>query len=184
MNRGPAVLHRITVGFFGVVFVAIGVAALGWQGRIGPIRSWVDHLNPRWATNATTASWWWAVLLGAVIIAAVWGFLLLGAASRPGKVDDLVLAGSGTDGELTVPPKLIASAVADQLATDTTFSRVSAKAVDDRGRAIIRIEVTAPPRYSYDEIAAKLAPAMSDLRAAVAGSDIHVQTLVHLENTK
>jgi uncharacterized protein YbjT (DUF2867 family) len=56
------------------------------------------------------------------------------------------------------------------------------KAVDDRGRSLIRIEVTAPPRYSFDEVAATLDPAIEHIRAAVDGADIHVQALVHLQN--
>jgi hypothetical protein len=182
MNRGPVIVHRLTVGLFGLLFLAVGGAALAWQAGLEPVKGWVDRLDPTWATTVTTASWWWAVLLGIVVVSLLWGLWLLSAASRPGKVDDLVLTGSGADGIMTVPPKLIASAVSDELSAHTMFDAASVKAVDDRGRSLIRIEVTAPPRYSFDEVAATLDPAIEHIRAAVDGADIHVQALVHLQN--
>ncbi|MEP9417273.1 hypothetical protein ABLE92_23435 [Gordonia sp. VNQ95] len=182
MNRGPVIVHRLTVGLFGLLFLVAGGAALIWHTGWEPITGWVDRLNPAWATNLTAASWWWAVLLGIVVVSLGWGLWLLAVASRPGKVDDLVLAGSGADGIMTVPPKLIASAVADELSAHTMFDAASVKAVDDRGRSLIRIEVTAPSRYSYEEVAAALDPAVEQIRRAVDGADIHVQALVHLQN--
>lgn len=180
MNRGPAILQRLTVGLVGLVCLAVGLAAIGWQTDIEPVHGWVDDLDPTWATTAVAASWWPAVLAGIVVVGLVWGWSLLATAVRPGKVDDLVLGGSGAEGSLMVPPKLIASAVAEELSAHTMFDQASAKATDDRGRSMIRIEVTAPPRYSYDEIAAVLGPVVANIRNAVDGADIHVQALVHL----
>ncbi|MGC5246999.1 hypothetical protein ACPXB3_08765 [Gordonia sp. DT219] len=182
MNRLPVMVHRLTAAVIGLACIVIGIGALGWQLDITPIKGWVDALDPTWATTATAADWWWAALLGAVVVALVWGVSLLGAAARPGKVDDLILTGSGADGILTVPPKLIAAAVADELSGKTMFDEASVRALDDRGRSIIRIDVTAPPRYSYGQIAEVLGPAVDDIRRAVDGADIHVQALVHLRN--
>ena len=182
MNRRPAILHRFTVAVIGLALLVVGVGAIGWQLDITPIHGWVDHLDPTWASRTTAENWWWAVLLGVVVIAVIWGFALLGAASRPGRVDDLTLTGSGADGILTVPPKLIAAAVADELSERTMFDKATVRALDDRGRSIIRSDVTAPPRYSYDEIAEVLGPAVENIRRAVDGADIHVQALVHLQN--
>lgn len=182
MNRGPAILHRLTVGVIGLLCLVVGVGAIGAQRSIRPITTWVDKLDSTWATTATGESWWWAVLLAILVVALVWGFALIGSASRPGKVDDLVLPASGPDGLLTVPPKLIAGAVEDELKAQKIFDKATVKALDDRGRSIIRIDVTAPPRYSYDEIADTLRPAVEDIRRAVDGAGIHVQALVHLQN--
>ena len=76
---------------------------------------------------------------------------------------------------------VIANAVAADLAGHTMFDDVSAKALDDRGRKLIRVTVTAPPTYSYDDVAAVLGPEIEPIRAAVDGSDVHVQGLVHFE---
>lgn len=184
MNRGPAALHRLTVGVFGLILLLVGGAAVAWQASIEPVVSWVDGLDATWASSLIAASWWWAVLLGIVVISLAWGLWLLSAATRPGRVDDLVLPGSDADGELIVAPKRIASAVAAELSGHTMFDSATVRAIDDRGRSLIRIEVCAPPRYSYDEVAVALGPTLDRVRGAVDGADIHIQALVHLQNPK
>ncbi|MGV9857223.1 hypothetical protein ACWDTD_01075 [Gordonia sp. NPDC003425] len=180
MNRGPATLHRITAGIFGIAVLLVGVGAVLWQLHVPVVREWADHLDAGWASRLARTDWWIVVLFGVAIVGLVWSWSLLATAIRPNKVDELELSGSNADGRLTVAPKLIAAAVADDLAGNTMFDEVTAKALDDRGRKIIRITVTAPPTYSYDEIAAVLGPEVQRVRTAVDGSDVHVQALVHL----
>ena len=184
MNRGPASFHRITAGLIGLICLVIGVGALLWKFDVPRIREWSDHLDSGWPARLDGTDWWTVALIVIVVVGLIWGWSLIASAIRPGKVDDLELAGSNDDGELVVAPKLIANAVADDLAGNTMFSDVSAKAVDDRGRKLIRVTVTAPPTYSYDDVAAVLGPEIELIRSAVASSDVHVQGLVHLENPK
>ena len=181
MNRGPASFHRITAGLIGLISLVVGVGAVLWKLNVPKVREWADHLDSGWPARLDGTDWWTVVLFGIVIIGLIWGWSLISTAIRPSKVDDLELAGSNDDGELIVAPKLIANAVAADLAGHTMFDDVSAKALDDRGRKLIRVTVTAPPTYSYDDVAAVLGPEIELIRAAVDGSDVHVQGLVHFE---
>lgn len=180
MNRGPVALHRFTVGLIGLICLVVGLGAIAHQAGVTPVTEWEDRLDASWATTAIDASWWWAVLLGLVVVGLVWGGLLIATVWRPGKADELTMS-SSAPGQITVPPKLIAGAVAESLSANPMFGEVAAKAVDDRGRRLIRIEVTVSPGHSYDEVAAALAPEVRNVRQAVEGADIGVQALVHLE---
>ncbi|MFT4043998.1 MAG: hypothetical protein QM673_12630 [Gordonia sp. (in: high G+C Gram-positive bacteria)] len=182
MNRGPAALHRVTAAISATVFLGIGVGALLWQGDVGPVREWTAHLDATWLSRTAATGWWTVVLVGIALIAAIWSWSLLWTAIRGHKVDDVVLAGSNRDGSLYLPPKLLAKAVAADLADEAIVSDVAGKAVGDRGRKIIRLTVTASPTYSYDTIAAILAPRVRQIQAAVAGSGAHVQALIHISN--
>lgn len=181
MNRGPAAWLRLTVALLGVILAVVGVGALLWKFDVGPIRDWLGRTDPSAGARFAGTDWWPAVLVAVALIAALWGFRLLAAVVRPGKVDGLRLAGSGTGGELTIAPKLVADAVRADLAAKPIFHDVDAKATDDRGRKIIRVTVTAEPTHSYAEIAASLGDTVENIREALDGSDIHVQSLVHLE---
>ncbi|WAC56157.1 hypothetical protein [Gordonia sp. SL306] len=181
MNRGPAAWHRLTVGLFGVVFLVVGLGAILWRTDVTPVRDRIERIDEGWVARFADTGWWPVVLIGLALLAVIWGWRLIAATIRPGKVDDLVLQGSDQSGSLTVAPKLIAGAVADELASDPRVDRAVAKATDDRGRKIIRLTVTATPTHSYAEIAGSVGEAVEDIREALDGADIHVQALVHLE---
>ncbi len=183
MNRTPAVLHRVSVGLLALALLALGAGAILWKLDVEPVHTWVERIDEGWLARAAQAGWWPALLAGVLIVALVWGWALLATAVRPGKVDDIVLAGSDERGTFTVAPALIASAVADQLAASPIVAKATAKATDDRGRKIIRLTVIAAPTRSYSEVADVVGDAVSDIRSAVGDSDLHVQALVHLENT-
>lgn len=182
MNRGPAALHRLSVALIGLVALVIGVGMITDRLDVAPVTDWLDRLDTSAVSRFVASGWWPLVLIGIAVITAYWALKLIGSAIRPGKADDLMLAGSDASGSLSVPPRLIASAVADELSTATTLSSSNVKALDDRGRTIIRIVATARPTQSYDQAVATLAPALDHVRTAVEGSDVHVQAFVHLEN--
>ncbi|MGW0037383.1 hypothetical protein [Gordonia sp. NPDC003376] len=180
MNRGPVALHRFTTAVIGLLCLVVGLGAIAHETGIAPVTDWEDRLDASWATTAIDASWWWAVLLGLVVVGLVWGTLLIATVWRPGKADAVTIP-SPTPGQITLPPKLIAASITESLSAKPMFGEASATAVDDRGRRLIRIEVTATPGHSYDEVAAALAPALRNVRRAVEGTDIGIQALVHLE---
>ncbi|MFW0785095.1 hypothetical protein AAFP35_11275 [Gordonia sp. CPCC 206044] len=184
MNHGPAAVHRITVGLIGVMLLVVGAGAIAWRAGAEPIVGWIDRVDGDAIVRFADGPWWPVVLVAIVVVALVWGTRLVTASIAPGSVDDLILDGSGADGALTVPPKLIAGAVAEDLKGHTMFDRVAVKALDDRNRKIIRLTVTTRPTRSYAEIAKVVGDATDAVRTAVDGSDIHVQALVHLENPK
>ncbi|GAA1480857.1 hypothetical protein GCM10009624_12970 [Gordonia sinesedis] len=184
MNRGPAILDRFTVALVGLICLVIGAGAIAEHTGVQPVTRWLHRVDTGAIARFAQTDWWIPVLLGVAVLSLVWGWSLIATVIRPGKVDDVTLAGSGSDGSMTVSPKLIASAVAEQLGTQPMFSDVSAKATDDRGRTIIRLGVTTRPTFSYAEIAAVLGPVVQDIRAALPDSDVHVQALVELENPK
>ncbi|MGV9713570.1 hypothetical protein ACWDTI_23245 [Gordonia sp. NPDC003424] len=182
MNRGPAALLRITVALVGIVLVVVGIAAILWKLGVDPVQTWVDRIDQRAGARLADTDWWPVVLIGIALVTLIWGWRLIATVIRPGKAEDLVLAGSGAEGEMTVAPKLIADAVGDELARAPILHRVTSKATDDRGRTIIRLTVTAAPTHSFAELASVVGDAVEDVREALDGSDIHVQALVHLES--
>lgn len=184
MNRIPAVWHRVSVAIVGLLCVVVGLGAILWRADVAPVAGWVERIDAGAVLRFVETDWWPWVLVAVAIIAFCWGWRLVTSVIRPGRVDDLTLDGSDAGGTLTVAPKLIAAAVADDLAGHTMFDQVSVKATDDRARKLIRLTVTARPTRSYAEIAGVLGDAVESIRRAVPGSDLHVQALVHLENRR
>ncbi|GEE00676.1 hypothetical protein nbrc107696_11220 [Gordonia spumicola] len=181
MNRAPASLHRLSTALIALVLLALGGAALASRLGVRPISEWVDRFDASSIGRFADSGWWAAALGGVVVLSLIWGLSLIGSTLRPRAVDDLELDGSDQSGELVIAPKLIATAVADELSGDTMFQKVSARALDDRSRKIIRLEVTARPDRSYAEIVDRVGRATDQIREAVAGADVHVQAFIHLE---
>lgn len=184
MNRAPAALHRISVGLLGLAALVVGLGAVLWKLDVNPIQTWVDRIDEGWAARAADAAWWPAILAGVLLVALVWGWKLITTAIAPGRPGTLTLEGSDDSGSLTVAPKLIAAAVAEELSASPVLDKATAKATDDRGRMIIRLTAVAAPTHSYAEVADVVGDAVADIRRAVGDSGLHVQALVHLENAR
>lgn len=184
MNRLPAAWNRISVGIVGLLLVLLGLALLFSQVSVQPVSTWVGNVDSGRIHHAADSEWWTWVLVGIVVLAALWGFRLLATLVRPQAVQRLLLDGSGSDGRMMIAPGVIASAVAAQLGEDRRFDEVSVKAIDDRGVKILRIVVTAAPTRSYDELQAALGSVVDQIDAATPESELHVQTLIQLERTK
>ncbi|WP_238419880.1 hypothetical protein [Gordonia sp. 'Campus'] len=181
MNRLPATAHRLSVGLVALALIAIGGAAIAWRVGVEPVAGWVDRLDERAVLDAAQASWWTWVLVGVAVLAVGWGLLLLATNIRPRAVDDALLDGSDQTGTLTVAPKLIANAAAQELAGNPMFQKVTAKAIDDRARSLIRLEVSAKPNRGFDEVAAPVAETVAAIRTALGQSGVDVQAFVHLD---
>ncbi|OUC76255.1 hypothetical protein [Gordonia lacunae] len=181
MNRLPATAHRLSIGLVALLLIAVGAAAVAWRVDAEPVAGWVDRLDERAALDAAQASWWIWVLVGVTVLALGWGLLLLATNIRPRAVDDALLDGSDQTGTLTVAPKLMANAAAEELAGNPMFQKVTAKAIDDRSRSIIRLEVSAAPNRSFDEVTAPVADTVTAIRTALGDSGVHVQAFVHLD---
>ncbi len=181
MNRLPATAHRLSVGLVALLLIAVGAAAVAWRIDAQPVAGWVDRVDERAALEAAQASWWVWVLAGVTVMAIGWGLLLLATNVRPRAVGDALLDGSDQTGALTVAPKLIANAAATELAGNPLFQKVTAKAIDDRSRSIIRLEVSATPNRSFDEVTAPVAETVAAIRTALGESGVHVQALIHLD---
>lgn len=184
MNRLPAAVHRFTTALIGLVLLVVGLAALAWNLEVQPFVDWMNNIDTGAVGRFADSGWWTLVLAGIVLITLLWAIPLIVSSLRPGKIDDVELDGSGETGTMTVAPKLIAAAAADELSGDTTFTSVSARALNDRARSIIRLEVTARPDHPYPEIADKVGVVTDQIREAIGGSDVHVQAFVHLEPRK
>lgn len=181
MNRLTALGYRLSVGLIGLLLAAIGAIAITYQAEVEPIRSAVDGWDAGAPARFAESAWWPPVLAALILLGLLWGGWLVARAIRPGRIDDLTLAGSDESGTLTLAPRLVAAAVADDLRGRTMFDDVSVTATDDRGVKLIRIRVTAPPHFSHEQVAAALAPELEQIREALDGSDIHLQALVCLE---
>ncbi|MFZ2510024.1 MAG: hypothetical protein WAW85_02890 [Gordonia sp. (in: high G+C Gram-positive bacteria)] len=184
MNAIPAAWNRISVGVVGLLLVLVGLALLFSQIQVGPVSDWVGNIDSGKVDDAVDSDWWTWVLVGVVVVAALWGFRLLATLIRPQAAPRLLLDGSGPDGRLVIAPGVIASAVAAQLGEHRCFDEVSVKAIDDRGVKLLRIVVTADPNRSYEDLTAVLGDVIDQILAAIPDSGLHVQTLIHLERTK
>ncbi|MCD2143989.1 alkaline shock response membrane anchor protein AmaP [Gordonia paraffinivorans] len=164
-----------------LAMIAVGGGAIAWRMGAHPVDEWIDRVDQTAFSRAVEQQWWIWVLIATTVIALGWGVLLLSTNIAPRAVDDVRLAGSDEAGTLTIAPKLIASAVADELEGNPLFQKVSAKAIDDRARRIIRVVVTARPNRTYAEICGPVDRATDSIVAALGESDVHVQGFIHLE---
>ncbi|WP_232716659.1 hypothetical protein [Gordonia metallireducens] len=181
MNRLPASLHRLSVALVALTMIAVGGGAIAWRTDIDPVHEWIDRVDETAIERATEQAWWLWVLVAVAVVALGWGLLLISTNIAPRAVDDIELPDSDETGGLTIAPKLIASAVIAELEGNPLLHKVSATAIDDRARSIIRVVVTARPNRSYDEINAPVEAAVDSITTALGTSDVHVQAFVHFE---
>lgn len=181
MNRLPATLHRLSTFTIAVILLVIGASALLWKFDRQPAADWIERIDSGAVARYVEQPWWIPTLIGVAVIATVWGLALLGAAIRPHAIDDVRLDGSDQLGDLTIAPKLVADAIAEELEATTLFSSVSTRALDDRGHRLIRIEVTSSARHSYDEVVERLGDAVASVTTAFGDSDIGVQAFIHMD---
>lgn len=182
MNRLPTSFHRLSVTVLALALIVVGGGAIAWRTGLHPVDEWIVRIDDSALARAVEQSWWIGVLIATAVIALGWGLLLLSTNIAPRAVDDVDLEGSDETGTLTIAPKLIASAVTDELEGNPLFQKVSAKAIDDRSRSIIRVEVTARPNRTYAEITGPVETAVESITTALGDSDVHVQAFVHFEN--
>lgn len=181
MNRGPALLHRVSLGLVGIASLVVAAAMILSRYSVQPVSGWVDRIDTVAVADAVGAGWFSAVIVAVALVALCWGWRLIRTTISPQRPDKLALAGSDAEGTLTVPLKQIAAAVEAGLTSQIMLRDLRVQAIDDRGSKIIRIIVQARPERSYDEIVAVLAPSINDLRDALEDSDVHVQALIHLD---
>lgn len=181
MNRGAAALHRLSIGVIGLLCLLLAAGVILHQLSVHPVEGWVDRIDTGGIRDATAAGWFAAVLVAVALLALYWGWRLIRTTIAPRRPELLMLNGSGPEGTMTVSLKQVASAVEEQLATQTVLRQVRVQAIDDRGEAIIRITVDVAPERSYDEIVGIVTPTIEDLRIALGDSDVHVQVFIHLD---
>ncbi|MFT4127340.1 MAG: hypothetical protein QM662_14070 [Gordonia sp. (in: high G+C Gram-positive bacteria)] len=171
----------MSVLLLGLAAIAVGGGALAVQAGLAPIDDWNRRLDLDAVLRFVDGPWWPAVTGGVVIVGLAWGLRLLGAATRPTAPGKLRTADPDARGSLTVAPKLIAAAAAEELSGQAIVESVAGSALDDRGDTIIRLTVTAGADNSYDEILEIVEKATETVRESVAGTDVHVQAFVHIK---
>ncbi|MDS1115635.1 hypothetical protein RD149_17935 [Gordonia westfalica] len=181
MNRLPATFHRLSIALIALALIAVGGSAIAWRASIHPVHEWIDRIDETAISRSIAQQWWMWVLIAVAVVAVGWGLLLISTNIAPRAVDDVTLPDSDETGALTIAPKLIAAAVTDELEGDPPLHKVSATAIDDRARSIIRVVVTARPNRSYDEISGPVEAAVESIKTALGASDVHVQAFVHFE---
>lgn len=182
MNRLPAGLHRLTVILVGVALIVVGAGAIAWRVSAHPVDEWVQRIDTDAVVRFGDSAWWPAVLGGVLVAGVVFGAVLMFTAVRPTKAARVVLPASSAAGRLTVPPALLASAAANDLAKHPLIVGADGKALNDRRRMLVRLTVEARPHRSYPEIADICRSTRDDLIAALGDSPVHVQVLIHLRN--
>lgn len=130
MTRTVAGLDRLLALLLGLVWVAVGVGAIIWQG--GWYQQAPRTLSAPWLSSATTASWWpWATGVGGIILillALRWLVAHLPHRRSPA----VTLAGSDRTGQLTADLSALAAASATVLADTPGVRSTSGTAVTDR----------------------------------------------------
>lgn len=181
MNRGAAALHRLSIAVIGALCIAFAITVILTRLSVEPVSEWVSRIDTGTIADTTEKGWFTAVIAAVALIALYWAWRLIRTTVAPHRPDVLTLADSGPEGSLTVPLKEVARAVEETLSSQTILRQATVQAIDDRSSKIVRIVVEARPERSYDEITAVLADPIDDLREAFAGTDVHVQAMVHFQ---
>ncbi|MFW0792055.1 hypothetical protein [Gordonia sp. CPCC 205333] len=182
MNRLPAAVHRLVVFVLAACAIVVGGGVLAWRLDLSPVKGWIERTDTGAVVRFTDGSWWTAVLFGIVAVAVIVALILLVTVVRPMKAQRLVLPASSATGDLTVEPGLIASAAANDLASKPIILAAKGRAINDRGRLVIRLTVHAYSTRSFGELAKVCSDATDAITNALDGAPVQTQVLLQLEH--
>jgi hypothetical protein len=143
MTRAATAFDRSAVLLVGLVLVASGLAAAGWQlGRLPvasqPSQQFSTGQLAQWPDQA-----WWPVTLavtGVILVLLALRWLL---AHRPARrLPAVTLDGTDESGRLRADLSAVAQAAATALAGDLSIRSARGRALDDRGRRTIELTAT------------------------------------------
>ncbi|GAB18938.1 hypothetical protein GOEFS_070_00220 [Gordonia effusa NBRC 100432] len=182
MNRLPATVHRLVVFVLAVGAIVVGGGALAWRLNLSPIKGWIERIDTGAVVRFADGSWWTAVLFGIVVLAVILAVILLATVVRPMKAQRLVLPASSSTGDLTVEPGLIANAAANDLASKPIILAAKGRAINDRGRLVIRLTVRAYSTRPFADLAKVCSDATDAITDALDGAPVQTQVLLQLEH--
>jgi len=172
VTRTVAGLDRLLALLLGLVWVAVGVGAIIWQG--GWYQQAPRTLSAPWLSSATTASWWpWATGVGGIILillALRWLVAHLPHRRSPA----VTLAGSDRTGQLTADLSALAAASATVLA-DTPGCGPPRAPRSPTGQPTLSLTATLEPTADLVTVADH-----PGTQLAAALPDPHIDAQVHL----
>ena len=164
MRRSILAFDRVIVLLLGLVLIALGVAAVGWQaGFLGPVWSEVPDEITVDSTQVTEGSSF-AVLAGVVGAALVVVGLCWLVAHLPRRsVGSLRLPSGDQPGRLVVDPGPAVATAAEVLADDPMIRSAKGAVLADRGESVVRLRATVDPDADLGEAVAACDRVLADL---------------------
>jgi len=173
MRRAVLGLDRVLVLLLGLVLLAAGVAAVGWQTGFladlwpaAPDRLDVD------SRRLSDGSAYPAVLaLTGVVLVGLGLWWLVAHLPRRG-VGSLRLPAGSRAGSLTVDPGPAVATAADVLADDPDVRAARGSALSDRGEVVVRLRVSVEPGTDLTCVVATCERVLADLARVLPSDDL------------
>ena len=173
MSRGVIAFDRFASLIVGIVLVAAGAFALVWWLDLF---SWLPPaLNTSPVTDTTSQTWWpWvAGLVGAVLV--LLGLRWLAAHIPNGRVGELTLPGSGTQGKLRAAAAPVAKAAAEILEAAPGVRSASGRMLRERGQLVARLRATIEAQADLHAITSAADQVAADLAKVLERDDLRCQ---------
>ena len=146
MRRSVLAFDRVLVLLLGLLLIAVGVAAVGWQ--TGFLESaWPDvpdevAVDPEQVTGASSFPALAGLVGAALVVLGLWWLL----AHLPRRSVGSLRLPSGTQpGRLIVEPGPAVATAAEVLADDPLIRSARGAVLDDRGELVVRLRATVDP---------------------------------------
>jgi hypothetical protein len=182
MTGTATFLDRVAALVLGVFLLAVGAAMVIWTTHL--IDGAPEYLTAPGLVFAAQTAWWpWAVTAAGILL------VLLGlrwlATHRPARrARELTLADSNlSDGCLSADLGSLADAAAAELRERPAITSARGKAVIDRGKPSIHLDVTAAGTDTLAH-AARAADEVAATTVGMLGDAIAVQTRLHVNTRK
>lgn len=164
MRRSVLAFDRVLVLLLGLVLIAVGVAAVGWQtGFLASV--WPDvpdevAVDSAQVTEASSFAVLAGLVGGALVVIGLW-WLLAHVPRR--SVGSLRLPSGEQPGRLVVDPGPAVSTAADVLADDPLIRSARGAVLDDRGELVVRLRATVDPDTDLGSVVAACDRVLVDL---------------------
>ncbi|QCQ93602.1 alkaline shock response membrane anchor protein AmaP [Rhodococcus sp. SGAir0479] len=176
MTRVTSAVDRAAAAVVGLVLIALGAGALVWS--TDAVARFPDTITAPAVVEATTKQWWpWAVGAAGVvfIIAAVrWIY----AHTPAPHAHPIQLPGLGTTGSATVDLGDVATAAATSLTHRHDITDAKGKAIDERGRRTVVMEVTTSADADLAIVVDAVDTACRDVVHTLGTDEFAIRTLI------
>lgn len=164
MRRSVLAVDRVLLLLLGLVLVAVGVAAVGWQ--VGFLRdvwpSAPDQVDVD-STRVTGSSSYPVLLALAGVVLVVLGLWWLLAHLPRRSVGSLRLPAGERSGRLLVDPGPAVATAAEVLADEADVRAARGAVLRDRGELVVRLRTTVEPGASLPAVVATCDRVLADL---------------------
>jgi hypothetical protein len=171
MSRATVGLDRLMTLVMGIVFISGGLLVLNWY--YGWWGSLPESLDTDRALRVTSTVWWPWALAGAAILLFLLGVRWLVAHTPPGRVTELGLPGSGSEGRLEVDASGAVQAACENLQTRHDVRSAKGTVRRDRGQLLVDIRAVLEPHGDLRDIASAIDATTATLVNCLERPDLH-----------